>query len=49
MLILWVLTNYYCRVTGASSAGTLSFVWTMEGTKIRLADDYGSASGEEEF
>ena len=40
------------RVSGASSAGSFSFVWTMERAKMRerSADDYGSASGgEEEF
>ena len=40
------------RVTGASSAGTLSFVWTMERTRMKgrsADDDYNSVSGEEEF
>jgi len=50
VIVLNALGKSGYRVTGASSAGTLSFVWTMEKTKMkeRSADSYGSASGEEE-
>ena len=52
VIVLNALGKSGYRVTGASSAGTLSFVWTMERTRMkdmRSSDDYDSNSGEEEF
>ena len=51
VIVLNALGKSGYRVTGASSAGTLSFVWTMERTRMkeRSAGDYDSNSGEEEF
>ena len=52
VIVLNALGKSGYRVTGASSAGTLSFVWTMERTRMKgrsADDDYNSVSGEEEF